>query len=76
MAKIDLDKEIEAIQLLMLKNEYRTSKYKGVSNLTRADLEEIILYINAYQHDQLYQLVRPSGEMLEVLIKLGIYDKA
>ena len=71
-------KLINDLEKIMQNSEYRTSKVRGVSNLSRSDLEVAIDYANAYIRSGGHGFsgkMSPRGGVKELLDKYGITKK-
>ena len=54
-------------------SETKKVTYKGVSGLTRSDLDTILLCLGHYEHGvSISEMVAPGGKVAQVLTKLGI----
>ena len=68
-----LTQALKDIQKLKVQNEYRTSTYKGVSGLSRSDLETIEHYITWYQREgNIAGLMPLYGDKAIILTQLGL----
>lgn len=57
----------------MIKNEYRVSTINGVKNLSRSDLDCIVLYCETFlEQGSIRSLMKPLGGIGEVLASIGI----
>ena len=69
------EKMIEIIEKKKKKMEYRTSTLKGVSNLSRSDLDSVILYARTFIRSGgtgFPGLMEPRGTTEELLQKYSI----
>lgn len=76
----NLEKLTKTIETKLDKwNERSTFTIKGVSNLSRSDLDTILLYINAYKRSgekDFGDLIEPRGYVGDVLEKFQITIKS
>lgn len=55
------------------RNEYRCSKINGVGNLSRSDLDSIVMYCQEFiKHGDISAFMEPRGGIGEVLAGVGI----
>lgn len=75
MNKSQVEKAVKELENLKLKSEYRCATFKGIKNLSRADLDELTMRLNLYAQtgdvSGYGTFMRPIGSIKEVLVKLG-----
>lgn len=66
------EKCIQAVEKKLNAMENRSVTIKGVRNLSRADMESILVYARASERGDIGYLMPPAGEVKEVLQAFGV----
>lgn len=76
MAKTNEEKCIEAVTKKIQNSEYRAVRMKGVGNLTRSDLETVVMYARMFMRGDYTTLMAPQGNVKELLEAFGVKTKS
>ena len=72
MAKSNEQKCIEAVTKKIQNSEYNTVTMKGVRNLSRADLESVVMYAEFFARGDYSSLMKPVGNVKALLEAFGV----